>query len=75
MRTTGQRLDEHHQAIQRLLDWWGEALPALARLEERVDALASEVGHLGGNPALVAEVTELRDLLAKVAATRPPSPG
>ncbi len=61
MRTTGQRLDEHHAAIQRMLDWWGDLLPALRAIEERVNELSERVG----DPALADELHGIRDLLAK----------
>ncbi|MEX1279239.1 MAG: hypothetical protein AB1Z57_01730 [Acidimicrobiia bacterium] len=67
MRTTGQRLDEHQAAIQRMLHWWAQLLPALAAMEERVDRLAAEVAANGGDPALAEEVRTLRELLSTAA--------
>jgi hypothetical protein len=67
MRTTGQRLDEHQAAIQRMLQWWAQLLPALAAMEARVDRLAAEVAASGGDPALADEVRTVRELLATVA--------
>lgn len=68
MRTTGQRLNEQQEAIQRMLDWWGELLPALVALERRLDRVAAEVARLGGDPALSEEVDAIRRLLDRAAA-------
>jgi hypothetical protein len=61
VRTTGQRLDEHQAAIQRMLDWWGDLLPALRAMEDRLNDLAESVD----DPTVKAELHGIRDLLAK----------
>lgn len=73
MRTTGQRLNEQQGAVQRMLNWWGSLLPALAAVEERVESLSAEVVRMGGDPGLEQELTGLRDLLARVARDVPDS--
>lgn len=70
MRTTGQRLDEHQAAIQRMLDWWGDLLPALRALEERLNALSPAAG----DPAIAEELHAIRDLLAKASGDVPRDP-
>ena len=61
MRTTGQRLDEQQAAVQRMLNWWGELLPALAELEARVNELDADLP----------ELQRLRELLARASADVP----
>ena len=73
MRTTGQRLNEQQGAVQRMLNWWGSLLPALAAVEERVELLSAEVVRMGGDPDLERELHGLRDLLARVASDIPES--
>lgn len=70
MRTTGQRLDEHQAAIQRMLDWWGDLLPALQSLEHRVNGLAEHAD----DPRFAEEVHAISDLLAKIRAQVPKPP-
>jgi hypothetical protein len=67
VRTTGQRLDEHHDAIQRMLNWWGDLLPALRAAEERINELSARTG----DPDLAEELHALRDLLAKASGDAP----
>lgn len=67
MRTTGQRLDEHHDAIQRMLNWWGELLPALLAVEDRLNELSARTG----DPELAEELHALRDLLARASGDAP----
>ncbi len=62
MTTTRQRLDGHQAAIQTMLDWWGDLLPALAELEVRVNALSGPEDQLDG----------IRTLLDKAAKTPHP---
>ncbi len=67
MRTTGPRLDEHHAAIQRMLDWWGDLLPALRAAEQRLNELSERTG----DPDLANELHGIADLISKVRGQTP----
>ena len=71
MRTTGQRLDEQQAAIQRMLNWWGDLLPALEALEHRVNGLAEQ----SDDPRLAEDLHAMRDLLARASADVRPFTG